>query len=83
VLSVNGQRAVFPVEVKPGQAVTSEGPGGAKFWPGGMQPGQALDVPTQGLQLRPGENMVTFSHAGEAFPGDVRVLLYRLWPLEE
>jgi len=84
VLTVNGQPVIFPAEVKPGQALTSEGPGGVSFWPGGMQPGLPLNVQTEALQLRPGDNTVELScDSVQGFPGDVAVLLYRLWPMEE
>ncbi len=84
VLTVNGQDTRFAARLERGQALTSEGPGGAKSWPGGMTPGQDLDVPAMGLRLKPGENAVTFSCSpAEEFPGDVNVLLYRLWPVEQ
>ena len=84
VLGVNGRRVAFPVELQPGQALTSEGPGGVTFWPGGMAPGRELDVETGALQLRPGENTIEFSCGSpEGFPGDVALLLYRMWPMEE
>ncbi len=83
-LTVNGKRVVFPARVEPGQALTSEGPGGATFWPGGMQPGQPLTVGTEALQLKPGDNAIEFScQSAQEFPGDVAVLLYRLWPMGE
>jgi hypothetical protein len=68
--------------LKSGQALTSEGPGGVKFWPGGMQAGQPVDVSTEALMLQPGENRITFSaEEGGAYPGDANLLLYRLGPL--
>jgi hypothetical protein len=83
VLTVNGQRFVFPAELAPGQALTSEAAGGTTFWPGGMEPGKSLELPAS-LVLKPGKNEVTFSHTGAGgFPGDVSVLLYRMWPLED
>jgi hypothetical protein len=48
-----------------------------------MKPGQDLEVATAALRLEPGENTVAFSHNAGEFPGDVSVLLYRLWPMEE
>ncbi|MEA3402313.1 MAG: hypothetical protein U9R79_13840 [Armatimonadota bacterium] len=80
-LVVNGQQTVFPVRLEPGEALTCDGPDGATFWPVGMEPGRALDVPLEALHLQPGENTVVLE--AEQFPGDVSVLLYRMWPLEE
>jgi len=81
-VTLNGHRVAFPVRLQCGQALTSEGPGGVRFWPGGMQPGQPLDVDTTTLMLAPGDNQITFTaDAAEGFPGDVNVLLYRLGPL--
>ena len=84
VLRVNGQDVQFPVRLEQGQALTAEGPGGVKLWPRGMRPGQALETATAALQLKPGDNTVTFScDPPDEFPGDLNVLLYRLWPMEE
>jgi hypothetical protein len=81
-VQVNGRTVRFPVVLKSGQALTSEGPGRVKFWPGGMQPGQPVDVSTEALMLHPGENRITFSaEAGGGYPGDASLLLYRLGPL--
>jgi hypothetical protein len=82
-LAVNGRAAAFPVRVLSGQALTSEGPDGARFWPGGMRPGQAVDVSPAALMLAPGDNRILFSADTTAgYPGDVNVLVYRLVPLE-
>jgi hypothetical protein len=79
---VNGRRLTLPLRMECGQALTSEGPGGVRFWPGGMQPGQTLETATTALTLAPGENRVEFTaDAAEGYPGDVNVLLYRLYPL--
>jgi hypothetical protein len=52
------------------------------FWPGGMKPGQSIDVQSATLMLQPGENRITFSaDQAKGYPGDVNVLLYRLAPL--
>lgn len=76
-----GDRAVaLPVELGRGQALTCEGPGGQTLWPGGMQPGVRFDLPAE-LLLSPGENRVELT-APEPFPGDLTVLLYRLWAME-
>lgn len=82
-LEVNGQTVAFPVRLDSLQAVTAEGPGGIRFWPGGMQPSQAVDVSSAVLTLQPGENRITFSaDATAGYPGDINVLLYRMWPLK-
>lgn len=79
-LVINGTRVEFPVTLEPGQAVSFDGPDGATFWPVGMVPGQPLSVPAEALQLHAGENTVTLEAAGD-FPGDVQVILHRMWPL--
>jgi hypothetical protein len=67
-----------------GQALTSEGPGETIHWPGGMAPGKKVELSNLRLKLKPGENTVTFSSAKpDAFPGDIRVLLYHTWPMEK
>jgi len=81
-VELNGRTVRFPVRLQSGQALTSEGPGGVRFWPGGMKPGQTVDVPSGVLMLQPGENRLTFSaDQADGYPGDVNVLLYRLAPL--
>lgn len=82
VVVVNGERTVFPVTLEAGQALTCSGPDGAMFWPVGMEPGEPLDVDITHLRLQPGENTISIESAG-AFPGDVNVLLYRMWPMEQ
>ncbi|NLX97343.1 MAG: hypothetical protein GXY83_14330 [Rhodopirellula sp.] len=82
-VEINGRRVTFPVQLGSMQALTSEGPGGVRFWPGGMQPSQAVDVPAERLMLQPGENRIRFSSDDEgAYPGDISVLLYRMEPME-
>jgi hypothetical protein len=82
VVQVNGRSVPFPVQLHSGQALTSEGPGGVRFWPAGMQPGVPVAVATTVLTLQPGENRITFSaDTVHGYPGDVNVLFYRLWPL--
>jgi hypothetical protein len=82
VVTLNGRPVFFPVRLEGGQAVTSQGPGGVRFWPGGMQPGQPLDVAATALMLAPGDNQITFTaDTAAGYPGDVNVLLYRLGPL--
>jgi len=52
------------------------------FWPGGMQPGQPLDVAATALMLAPGDNQITFTaDTAAGYPGDVNVLLNRLGPM--
>jgi hypothetical protein len=81
-VQLNGGTVRFPVRLQSGQAITSEGPGGVRLWPGGMKPGRTIDVASHALVLQPGENRVTFSaENAEGFPGDVNVLYYRLKPL--
>ncbi len=80
-LVVNGERIEFPVTLEPGQAVSYDGPDGATFWPIGMDPGEAIDVNEDGFALTPGENTVTLQCDGN-FPGDVHVILHRMWPME-
>ena len=81
-LEVNGKRVEFPIQLRSGQALASEGPAGVRFYPGGMQPSQPVDVSTAAMMLPPGENRVIFSADTEGgYPGDVSVLLYRLGPM--
>ena len=84
VVQVNEQRIEFPVSPKDSQALTVAGPDGVKLWPGGMNEAQRLDLDPALFTLRPGPNTVRFETTEPSrFPGDVTVLLYRLWPLEE
>jgi len=81
-LVINGRRTVFPVTLQPGDAVTCDGPDGAAFWRPGMKPGEVLNV--FGPTLQPGENTVTLEVADPAkYPGNVNVILYRAWPMEQ
>ncbi len=81
-VQVNGQTVTLPVRLDSLQALTAEGPGGIRFWPGGMQPSQPVAGSASVLMLEPGENRITFSADETAgYPGDINVLLYRLWPL--
>lgn len=81
-LVVNGRRTVFPVSLRPGEAVTSDGPDGAFFWRPGMEPGEVLNV--IGPTLEPGENTVVLEVADPTrFPGNLKVILYRAWPMEQ
>ncbi len=75
---------IFPESLAAEQALTSEGPGETIHWPGGMAPGKKVEFSRLQLKLKPGDNTVTFSSAKpDAFPGDIRVLLYQVWPMEE
>lgn len=83
-VTVNGETVTFPVTLEPAQALTCAGPEGVMLWPGGMEQGRRVDVSTDALMLQPGENRVVFSSDAQAgYAGDVTVLLYRLWRLEE
>ncbi|MBT3377057.1 MAG: hypothetical protein HN406_15745, partial [Lentisphaerae bacterium] len=83
-IGVNDNRTTFPVDLRGGQAMTVIGAEGAKLWPGGMRESQSLAVNIGALVLRPGPNTVIFGTNKPAqFPGDVSVLLYQMWPLEE
>lgn len=84
VLEVNGKRLSLPVALKIGQALGHEGNGEVKLWPGGMAPAQPVKAATQTLQLKPGANEVKLLWSDPAqFPGNLQVLLYRVWPLEK
>jgi hypothetical protein len=81
-LEVNGKTVEFPIRLESGQALASEGPAGLRFFPGGMQPSQPIDVSTAVMMLQPGENRVIFTaDTTGGYPGDVNVLLYRLGPM--
>ncbi len=80
-LVLNGRRIELPLTLEPGQAVTCDGPDGAVFWPPGMEPGEPLDLDVAALRLQPGENTVVLESEGD-FPGDVHVILHRMWPVE-
>ncbi|WAK00439.1 hypothetical protein [Methylobacter sp. YRD-M1] len=84
IITVNGESMVFPESLAAGQALTSEGPSKTIHWPGGMAPGKKVEPSSLRLKLKPGTNAVTFSSAKpDAFPGNIRVLLYQVWPVEE
>ena len=81
-LEVNDRKVEFPIRLKCGQALASEGPAVVRFFPGGMQPSRPVDVSTAVLTLPPGENRIVFSADTDGgYPGDVNVLLYRLGPM--
>ncbi len=81
-LTINGRRVPFGAPLAQGQALTAEGPQGVTLWPGGMQPGRKLAPAAAAFALAPGDNQVTLT-GGADFAGDLAVLLYRLWPMED
>ncbi len=84
VLEINGRAVEFPVELSAKQAITVAGPDGVKLWPGGMAASKSLKLQPDAFRLKPGENKVTFTTSQpKTYPGDVQVLLYRLWPMEK
>jgi len=79
----DGPGVTYGATLQPRQGLTDEGPGGARFWPGGMQAAVPVAVTGPGLKLGPGTHTVTLSCDNTAgFPRGTQVLLYRLWPLE-
>lgn len=84
-ITINGQMTLFPVSMTKGQTLTSEGfAGGVTLWPGGMLSGKKINGRTIRLKLKPGKNTVIFSTiTPDMFPGNIRILLYRLWPMEK
>lgn len=84
LLRVNGVQVPMPASLAPGEALCHEGVGGVKLWPGGMAPAQAIQVPLGALALRPGANRVELLWIDATqFPGNLAVLLYRVWPVEK
>ncbi len=82
IVRLNGRDIRFPITLSGGEALTNEGPDGIKHWPGGMNPSRSVDLSNAPLQLQPGENRIEFTcDQPERFPGDVQVLLYRMWPM--
>ncbi|MGD9498460.1 MAG: hypothetical protein AB7Y46_19355 [Armatimonadota bacterium] len=79
-LVVNGIRTQFPVTLEAGQALTTNPAEGTMLWPVGMQAGQPVQADLSALRLQPGENTVVLEADGQ-FPGDVSVLVYRMWEL--
>ncbi len=81
-VQINGKRIAFPRQLQAGQALTGSGLEEARFWPGGMKPGEPVPVPIDTLVLQPGKNRVTVTaDTAAGYPGDVNVLFYRLSPL--
>jgi len=80
-LTING-RAVRLIDRLPARtALTAGEPGGAVFWPGGMQPGRPVALDGD-LTLAPGRNEVLLECADPTtFGGDLAVLLSQLWPV--
>ena len=82
-LTVNGRSIPLP-DLPLGQALTHEGVGGIKLWPGGMTPAVPQKMPTTGLELPPGESKVTIGWSDPAaFPGNLHALVYRVWEMEK
>lgn len=82
LLTVNGRTIRLP-QLPLGQAITHEGVGGIKVWPGGMKPPSTVKMPVTALQLQPGDNTVTVGWSDPAtFPGNLQVLVYRVWEME-
>ena len=82
VLTVNGRTVALP-DLRPGQAISHEGVGGIKHWPGGFRPAEVAKTSVTDLLLRPGDNKVTLTWSDPAgFPGSLNVLVYRVWEME-
>lgn len=82
VLVLNDTRFELPAALESRQALTIEGRDGVRVWPGGMQPARNIAFDVSPLILRPGANTVRFETTPKAdYPGDITVLLYRMWPL--
>ncbi len=83
-LLINDREVALNTSLPPNGTLSYEGFGKVNLWPGGFAPAQPLAVAAEELQLRPGPNTVTLSWTKpEAFPGNLQVLLCRMWPLEE
>lgn len=84
VLEINGKRVPLPTALKSGQALSAEGDGKVTLWPGGMAEGKPVKVSAAALKLRPGTNRIKLLWSDPAnFPGNLQVLMYRVWPLEK
>ena len=82
-LAVNDARVRIPVRLGDQQCITTDGLGTCTLWPGGMQPGRPIDVPTAVPILRPGPNRIAFTVTDpRAYRGDVSVRVSQIWPLE-
>ncbi|MEN6305202.1 MAG: carbohydrate binding domain-containing protein [Armatimonadia bacterium] len=83
ILEVNGQKTLFPLDLKPGLAMANEGLGGTKLWSGGLRPAEVVKGPAT-FALPPGETKITLSWDDPAaYPGNLQVLFYRVWPMEK
>lgn len=82
-LTVNGRNIPLP-DLRAGQAISHEGVGDIKHWPGGFRQATVTKAPATGLRLQPGENKVTLGWTDAAgFPGNVQMLVYRVWEMEK
>ena len=82
VVTVNGRDFDFGVELRPGEAITTDGVGPAMLWPPNLAPGRPLRVRDLPMTLRPGRNVVALSwKPARASPADVEIRLCRLWPI--
>lgn len=83
VLIINGRALTLP-SLRAGTALCYEGVGSVKLWPGGFKPAQPVPLPTNALRLQPGTNRITLQwREPSRFPGNVHVLLYRVWEMEK
>ena len=81
-LQVNSQSLALAKDLARGQGITADTLDGLQLWTGDMKPGQTLGGDPGKLVLQPGDNRVTFTAgAKESYPGDVTVLVSRLWPV--
>ena len=84
VVTVNDRSFDFGVELRPGEAITTDGVGPAMLWSRNMAPGRPLRIRGLPMTVRPGRNTVALSwEPAHAFPGGVEIRLYRLWPIQD
>jgi hypothetical protein len=82
-IEVNGRRLPLAKILTSGQGLSADNFEGVQMWTGGMQPGQRLEGDPAKFVLQPGENRITFTaDAAVAYPGDVTVIVSRLWHLK-
>ena len=84
LLRINGVDVPLAVSFTAGEALGYEGEGGVRLWPGGMAPAQAVATPAGAFTLPPGANRIELGWSdAPQFPGNLSVVLYRVWPLEK